>query len=304
MTGPIQAFAEPHNAAAPRASRRTTPDLPSMPDLNSLIVDVAGGSLKPVLTTLLLPPVPLLVLVLAGAWMLHRRRRSGAWLVALGAAGIWLATCAAVGDWLDHNLPGRPPALTEERIARWQAQVADSGPAEVAIVVLGGGMEPHAAEYGAANLNVWSLARLRYGLWLSRRIGAPVAFSGGVGWAQGAGGPSEASTAARIAEQEFGRPLRWIEEASRDTRENARLTVPMLEAAGVRQVLLVTHGWHMPRAQRAFEQAAAQRLTITPAPVGLATSVLRPVMRWLPTGEGMIHTRQVLREWLGLGLGA
>jgi uncharacterized SAM-binding protein YcdF (DUF218 family) len=275
-----------------------------MPDLNSLILDVGAASLKPVLTTLLLPPVPFLGLVLAGAWILHRRRRGGAWLVALGAAGIWLATCAAVGDWLDEQLPGRPPALTEERIAQWQAQVAGGGAGKVAIVVLGGGMEPYAPEYAGANLNPWSLERLRYGLWLSRRTGAPVAFSGGVGWAQSAGGPSEARTAAGIAEREFGWPLRWIEEAARDTRENAQRTLPVLEAAGVRQVLLVTHGWHMPRAQRAFEQAAENRVAITPAPVGLATGVLRPVMRWLPTGEGMIHSRQVLREWLGLWLGA
>ena len=45
-------------------------------------------------------------------------------------------------------------------------------------------------------------------------------------------------------------PLRWTEDRSRDTRENAAATVALLRAAGVRQIVLVTHASHMPRAMR------------------------------------------------------
>ena len=82
-------------------------------------------------------------------------------------------------------------------------------------------------------------------------MSAPLAFSGGVGWAQ-QGSTSEARVAAKIAAEEFGRPLRWVEDDSRDTRENAAKTIALLKPAGIQHIVLVTHGYHMRRALRAF----------------------------------------------------
>ena len=56
---------------------------------------------------------------------------------------------------------------------------------------------------------------------------------------------------------EFGRPLKFVEDDSRDTRENAARTLALLRPIGIRHIVLVTHGWHMPRALKAFETAAA-----------------------------------------------
>ena len=103
-----------------------------------------------------------------------------------------------------------------------------------------------------------SLERLRYGLWLARETGAPVAFSGGVGWALGNTVTTpEAQIAARIAQQEFSRPLKWTEDRSHDTRENAIYSTELLKAQGIRRVLVVTHQRHMPRALKMFHEAAA-----------------------------------------------
>jgi uncharacterized SAM-binding protein YcdF (DUF218 family) len=179
-------------------------------------------------------------------------------------------------------------------------------PAQAAIVVLGGGRESWAPEYGASSLGSWSLERLRYGLWLSRASGLGVGFSGGVGHA-GEPGEAEAQVAARIAREEFGHPLRWVEDGSRDTRENAARTLALLRPRGVTDIVLVTQDWHMPRAQRAFEQAAAaagMKLRVTPAPVGLAPRVELPLLRWLPSSEGFTLMRQVVRERIGLLMGA
>ena len=81
-----------------------------------------------------------------------------------------------------------------------------------------------------------------------------------------AGGSTEAAIADRIAREEFGLPLRWREDRSRDTRENAAASVRLLRAAGVRRIVLVTHAWHMPRALRAFQEADPD-LPVSPAPV-------------------------------------
>ena len=106
----------------------------------------------------------------------------------------------------------------------------------------------------SAACSTGSLERLRYGLWLAGQTGAPVAFSGGIGYAQ-EGSTAEAKVAAKIAADEFGRPIRWVESESRDTRENAALTMALLKPAGINHIVLVTHGYHMPRALRAFTRS-------------------------------------------------
>lgn len=270
--------------------------------MNNLIVEFGLQSWKPVLTALALPPAPLLVLVLLGAWLLPARRWLGHLLIWTCVLGLWLGSLVGVAEWLGEQALRTPPALTPARVAELQQRVAAR--ALVAIVVLGGGQETRAPEYAAPNLGMWSLERLRYGLWLSRQTGAPVGYSGGVGWAGDGSGPAEAQVAAVVAERDFERKLRWSETASRDTRENAQRMLAMLRRDGIREVVLVTHGWHLPRALRAFEDAAGSDLRITPAPMGLAPRIERPVLRWLPSSEGFTLTRQVLREWLGRAMGA
>lgn len=270
--------------------------------MNDLLPTLGIEHLRPVLTALLLPPVPLLVLVLIGSWWSATRRGLGRALVVLGAAGIWLTGTVAAGEWLQRVLLA-PSALPAAELARIKRDVAAGKP--VAVLVLGGGRELNAPEYGAANLPPLALERLRYGAWLAAATGAPLAYAGGVGHAE-RGGPSEAEVAARIAATQFGRPLRWREDESRDTRENAARATALLRSAGVREVLLVTHGWHLPRAQRAFNDAAAREpsLRVTPAGMGLAPRAMRPALRWMPSGEGYALVRHVLREQLGLWLGA
>ena len=124
-------------------------------------------------------------------------------------------------------------------------------------------MEALAPEYGVSNLTAGSLERLRFGIWLGRETRLPVGFTGGVGWAQTDAKP-EAQIASQIAATEFGRPLKWIEENSRDTRENAVRTVALLKPQGIRHIVLVTHGYHMPRALRDFEAAAGPDIRIEP----------------------------------------
>ena len=162
--------------------------------------------------------------------------------------------------------------------------------------MLGGGRESHAPEYGLPSLKAPTLARLRYGLWLARRTGAPVGFTGGVGWAQAAG-PSEADIAARVATEEFRHPLAWIEGDSRDTRGNAAGTVALLRRARVGEAVLVTHAWHMPRALRLFDAAAAGSIRFVAAPIGLGRGD-GGALDWIPSAEGHELVRNVVREAL------
>jgi uncharacterized SAM-binding protein YcdF (DUF218 family) len=270
--------------------------------LNSLFVFLGIESWKPVLTALVLPPVPLLLLALVGARLMLPRRGLGWFLIVVSVALLWLSACMGMGHVLTEFALHPPAAMSAARIAELKAEVRAKRP--VAIVILGGGLEPLAREYGMSSLTNTSMARLRYGLWLSHETGAPVAFSGGVGWAQTGSETPEAQVAARIATQEFGHPIKWLEDQSRDTRENAARSVAMLRQAGIDHVLLVTHASHMPRSRRDFEQAAAGSMQIEPAPIGLPGRPNGSALLWIPTAEGTKQVREALHELLGLAAGA
>lgn len=251
------------------------------------------GELKPLLTTLVLPPAGPLLLIWVGSWLVWQRRRALALaLLLLGASALWLLSCHAVAVVLSQRLLPQAEMLAP---GAW-AQLPASG--VQAVVVLGGGVEP-APEYGTAQPHPLTAARLRYGLKLSQASGLPLAFAGGVGWAAaGTDMPSEASTAAAWA-QGTGQTIRWLDADSRDTAENASRLKTLLQADGVRRIALVTHAWHMPRSQRHFEQAG---FSVVPAPMGFVQPSEAPLLQWLPSARGLSAARQVLREWLALAL--
>lgn len=270
--------------------------------MNSIFSSLGIESWKPVLTALALPPVPLLLLALFGARQILPRRGLGWFLVFLSVAGIWLSACTGAGLFLQRWLLPPMSAMSFDRVRELKSEVQAKQP--VAIVVLGAGVEPFAPEYGVSSLQYPSLERLRYGLWLARETGAPVAFSGGVGWGQSDATP-EARVAAKVAADDYRQPIRWVEDDSHDTRENAGRTIALLKPAGITHIVLVTHGYHMPRALRAFHEAVAGTdIRIEPAPIGLARRLESPTLEWLPSARGFTLTRQVLREVFGKLAGA
>jgi uncharacterized SAM-binding protein YcdF (DUF218 family) len=257
-------------------------------------------SWKPVLAALVLPPVPLLLLMLFGARLILPRRGLGFLLVLMSATLLWLSACQGTGRLLQNFALKPPAALQGDELDRLKAEGKNRAPA-TAIIVLGGGLVPRAPEYGVSDLSAHSLQRLRYGIWLGRETGLPVGFSGGLGWAHiESAGRSEAEIAGRIAQQEYNRPLRWAETESRDTRENAIRTAVLLRGSGVKEIVLVTHAYHMPRARKVFEEAAAGEIRITPAPMGYFVPTDRAVLDWLPSRAGYEQVALALHELLGL----
>lgn len=266
--------------------------------MNEIFLSLGVESWKPVVSTLLLPPVPMLLLVLVGARLMFRRRLLAWLLILLGVVSLWLACTGAVSQSLVRWLTQPPPVLSEGTLNELKRAP------KTAIVVLGGGRRSYAPEYGMSTLSWRSLERLRYGLWLSRETNLPVAFSGGIG--HGAlDGPSEAEIAARVAEREFGRPLRWTEGESRDTRENALRTVALLKAQGIERIVLVTHDYHMRRSMLNFERAAAgSPMAVVPAPLDLPNPGPARLADWLPRALYLDQTSVAVHEWLGRLAGA
>ena len=251
--------------------------------------------LKPFLTAWAMPLSLLLAMTLACVWLARRsdlrpsRRRAALSLASAGLVVLWLVSCNAVAVWLSrHLLPQVSPvtlqSLKEERIQ--------------AIVVLGGGAKHDVPEYQGHVLAPQAQARLLYGVHLHRISQLPMAYSGGVGWAESGERVSEAEVAA-LSLSRLGLPaLRWSDRESRDTHQNAQRTLALLQADGVSRIALVTHAWHMPRAAAEFESAGFDR--VLPAPMGYITAQEHPILQWIPSADGLRHSHQVWREWLGL----
>lgn len=247
------------------------------------------AELKPILGALVLPPAAPLLLAAAGLLLARWRRRTGTLLLLAGLSATWLLSTNGMALVLARQLQPEVVALQPQQLRQVQA-----------IVVLGGGVLPTAPEYGSAQPELTTLGRLRYGARLARQGGQPLAFAGGVGWgAAGIHTEPEARVARRVLREDYGLPLRWADEHSRDTAENAARMAELLLPEGVRRIALVTDFSHVPRAAAAFR---ALGFEVLPAPTGFPVPMARPLLEWLPSPIGAATCRALLREWLARGV--
>jgi uncharacterized SAM-binding protein YcdF (DUF218 family) len=236
--------------------------------------------LKKVLSALLLPPTSLLLLALCGLWLARRRPRLGHGLIALGVGTLLLLATPAISNRLLQSLETARP-ITPAALASCQA-----------IVVLGAGTYYRAPEYGGDTVNGLALERLRYAARLARTSGLPLAVTGGAPL----GGRPEGESMREALHDDFGLPVRWVETASRDTAENAAYLAPMLKAAGVARIALVSHVWHLPRARELFQR---QGLSVIAAPTGFTTAAPQGIGDWLPGVSALNRSWLAVHEWLG-----
>lgn len=241
--------------------------------------------MRGLLTTLLLPPLSLVLAGMLGGLLAWRCRRwarlGGALAVAAGGLTLLLATPFCSDALIVSLEAGVRPGLP---------QPADAAP-PAAIIVLGG---DGTRDGPALDVGPLTLERLRAGAALHRRTGLPLLVTAG---RLSPDEPPLAPVMAKSLMQDFGVPVRWVEPRAGNTRENAVLSAEMLRDAGIGSAFLVTHGWHMPRAQAAFARislattAEPVRRLPPPAEGGLAD--------WIPRADYLAMSWFALREWAG-----
>ena len=200
---------------------------------------------------LVLPPGSLIVALLAGLLMGRRWPRVGRTLLWGATASLYLLSTPLVSNWLVEATGDFQPFEPSRR-----------GDAE-AIVILAG-EKVNAPEYGGATVGDFTLARVRLGARIARQTGLPLLVSGGRVRLRDSA--SIAELMQRTLLDEFNTPVRWLEEQSHDTRENASESARILHAQHIHTIVLVTHYSHMRRAAMLFE---AQGLRVIPAPTDL-----------------------------------
>jgi len=220
--------------------------------------------LKAVFKSVVLPPTGPLVIAALGLAILARRWLAGRVLAWTGVLLLLGLSTPAV-SFLLLSLLNRWPILDMERARDAQA-----------IVILGGGIRRHAAEYGGDTLGHLTLERVRYGAYIARATKLPVLVTGG----SVLGGEPEAKLMRVALEREFSVPVRWAETESRNTHENAVRSAQVLTAAHIDRVVLVAHSFDMPRANAEF---AAQGIEVIPAPTGIPNYVVDTPLDLLPS---------------------
>lgn len=236
----------------------------------------------------LLPPGVLFLLLLAAWWLRTRRPRLAALCFVLGLGGLWLMSLPLVVQQAARQLETEAPLP----MGQWATL---SGRAD-AIVVLGAGRERGDPAWGGEDQPTGTaLERMRYAAQLAKASGLPVLTTGGLHYGAP---PSEARLMADRMKADFGVDVRWMEQASRTTWENAQLSARLVQPQGVRRVVLVTQAWHMQRSRWSFEQAGFE---VVAAPVGfLGKDHGQPFAGLLPDSRAVWRSGQLLNEAVGL----
>jgi uncharacterized SAM-binding protein YcdF (DUF218 family) len=232
---------------------------------------------KKLLTALVLPPTGPLLLALLGLALMRCYPGTGRAMAWVGTLVLFLLCLPVTSTMLVRAASLAPPGTP-----------VDTADAQ-AIVILAGGRVV-SPEYGGEAISRNTLERIRYGVLLARQRNLPVLVTGGAVFR----GTPEAELMARAMSQSFGVQPRWIENRARDTHQNAVYSARLLDAAGVRRIVLVTHDAHQRRAVAEFTRAG---LDVTPAPVSFGSHEYdRTWMGHLPNVHSLFTSSMLIYE--------
>jgi uncharacterized SAM-binding protein YcdF (DUF218 family) len=235
---------------------------------------------------LLLPPTSLLLLILFGYMLRHKWPNASSAISRLGIMLLLLVSTNAGALLIVRPLEEMTKPLTAFK---------DTG--AQAIVVLGAASVERAPEYEGQDVpDQVGLIRLQYAAYLQHATELPLLVSGGFAPSHESN-LSIAAAMARALREDFKAPVKWVEERSRTTAENASYSARMLKEAGIKRVLLVTHAMHMPRAHEAF---AREGIEVVAAP-----TMFHSRMKWspwmlVPSASGLSRSYYATHEWVGL----
>jgi uncharacterized SAM-binding protein YcdF (DUF218 family) len=232
----------------------------------------------------LIPPNLFILLAMVGSVLAWRWRRPGLVLATAAAACLYLASTPAVSFLLMRSVDGLA------RIVPTLPLPAPPG----AIVVLSAEYRHSNSPGGRDIVGPVTLERLAEAAQEQRRTGLPILVSGG--WLEDSDN-SLAGMMAESLESEFRVPVRWREERSRTTYENALYSAAILRRAGIASALVVTNPWHMARALWSF-YAVGYPVVAAPLPEGQSLP-LSPSIAF-PQVPALVGSYYALHELIGL----
>jgi uncharacterized SAM-binding protein YcdF (DUF218 family) len=241
--------------------------------------------LSPFLTPL---GIAIVLIVIGLGLLLLQRPRLAATVLIITLVELYAfatpAMAAFLSGLLEHQYPPQALAAT---------------PNADVIVVLGGTTEPALPPRQAPELNERA-DRLLHTADLYKAGKAKWIIATGGNWLSPSQIGSEADDMRDILIR-MGVPAEAIivEGNSVDTGENASLTAPIMRQRGFTTALLVTSAVHMPRAMAAFRRVGVA-VTASTTDVIDAPSGDWPVLGFLPSAQGLVHSDGAIHELIGM----
>jgi uncharacterized SAM-binding protein YcdF (DUF218 family) len=231
------------------------------------------------LEKLIYPIYQAAMFAVAGVGFLFRQRyRSGFVLLLLSTGWLWLCATPAIAMRLREPLERLHPARD-----------AATYPKADAIVILGGGTLPQSGLDPDADDPYGTATRIGFGLQLFRDGRADTLLL--------SGGDQALPMARGLRRQGVPADAMRIESTSTNTHENAAFSAAMLKREKRLRILLVTSGFHMPRAAAAFAQ---QGLEVIPAPAYDPVYPSWETHPWWPKRAALRLSGRCLREYVGM----
>jgi uncharacterized SAM-binding protein YcdF (DUF218 family) len=233
----------------------------------------------------LVPPNLFVLLTVLGVLLAWRRARLGLFVATIGAIPLYLGSTPIVADsltWAVEALAGAVPDAPG---------IVHPG----AIIVLSADFR-HGDSRGAPDtVGRLTLERLAKAASEQRRTGLPILVSGG--WSDHAD-DSLANMMSAVLQDDFHIAVRWREDRSGNTYENAAYSAELLRRAGVPSALLVTHPWHMARALWSFH---AVGYPVAPAVLPEGEAVALSASSFFPQVTALLGSYYALHELFGFG---
>lgn len=219
------------------------------------------------------------MLAMSVAFIYASRPRLARPLLLVATFGLYLLATPMVSERLQWSL------MRDARLP--SASAAADKPQVILVLTADARYDPDAA--AGLTAGPVALERIQRAAVLHRSTGLPVVISGGSATAQAMKNSLESA---------FLVPVKWVENASRNTSESAALAGSFLRGQGIDSVFLVTHSLHMKRAAHLFRR---QNLIVVSSPVselkepkGFGATDL------LPCSCSLARSYLALHEWVGI----
>ena len=244
---------------------------------------------------LLMPPGIWIILIILACTFLNAYRKLQKWMIILATIMIWVTSTnyfAIQSTKMAGHFMQWPKPLDLSQISKQNKKAQ-------AIVILGGGRRKGALDQEdkhGQDVSASTMERLRLGARLAKASSLPILVTGGAPDRINQTDIPEGHLKAQVLEHELATPVKWLEEQSATTQENAQFSAKILKKQNIHQIYLVTHFWHMPRAKAFFENEGIQ---VVEAPMGFYQKDQFSPLDFYPSNEGFQRTRWISHEILG-----
>jgi len=245
--------------------------------------------LNNVIQTILLPPGMSIAMMLAGLVIIQRFYATGKILLISGFSLLVILSLPVTAQGLNALLE-TDAVLNTKTLKASNAK---------AIIVLGAGRYKNAVEYPEKrdSISTSALERLRYGVYLHKKSSLPILLSGGSPHGEM---QSEASIMQDALKNIFQLKAKWLDVNSSNTWNNARFSAQILQKDNIKNIILVTHAYHIPRARLAFEHFGFK---VTAAPLGFKAKnrvdTSYTILDFLPSAHAMSGSSSAIHEFIG-----